>query len=90
MRDNHIDIVYDLVTGSRIPQVDDPVVENLFAVGRECEQLYNEVYNANLRLCKQLNVEEHADVEILVNSMLRICALVGKRMYRYGQELGHK
>lgn len=90
MRDNHIDIVYDLVTGSRIPQVDDPEVENLFAVGRECEQLYNEVYNANLRLCKQLNVEEHADVEILVNSMLRICALVGKRMYRYGQELGHK
>jgi hypothetical protein len=90
MRDNHIDIVYDLVTGSRIPQVDDPEVENLFAVGRECEQLYNEVYNANLRLCKQLNVEEHADVEILVNSMLRICALVGKRMYRYGQELDHK
>ena len=90
MRDNHIDLVYDLVTGSRIPQVDDPEVENLFAVGRECEQLYNEVYNANLRLCKQLNVEEHADVEILVNSMLRICALVGKRMYRYGQELGHK
>lgn len=90
MQDNYIDIVYDLVTGSRIPQASDPEVENLFAVGRECEQLYNEVYSANLRLCEQLNVEEHPDVEILVDSMLRICALIGKRMYRYGQEYGHK
>ncbi len=90
MRENFIDVVYDLVTGTRIPQPNDPDVENLFAVGRECENLYNRVYNANLQLCKQLGSEENTDVETIIDSMLRICSLVGKRMYSYGVEFGHK
>lgn len=90
MQENYIDIVYDLVTGTRIPQIGDPEVENLFAIGRECEKLYNQVYTANLHLCEQLSVQESADAEIIVNSMLRICALVGKRMYHYGAEFGEK
>ena len=90
MQEIYIDIVYDLVTGTRIPQAGDPEVENLFAVGRECEKLYNQVYTANLHLCKQLHVEEHEDVETIINSMLHICALVGKRMFRYGTEFGHQ
>lgn len=90
MRENFIDVVYDLVTGTRIPQPHDPDVENLFAIGRECETLYNRVYHANLLLCQQLDSEENANVEAIIDSMLRICSLVGKRMYCYGVEFGRK
>ena len=90
MRENTVDIIYDLVNGARIRQPEDPRVENLFATGRECEKLYNDVYEANLRLCQRLGVEEDADVEIIINSLLRIGELVGKRMYCYGTEYGTK
>ncbi len=89
MREEFVDIVYDLLNGTRIRQPGDPEVENLFAIGRECEQLYGLVYDANLRLCQRLGVEEDADVETVINSLLRICELTGKRMYRYGAELGY-
>ena len=90
MREDYVDIVYDLLNGTRIRQPNDPKVENLFAVGRECEQLYAQVYDSNLRLCHRLGVEEDADVENIINSLLRICELTGKRMYRYGAEFGNK
>ena len=86
MRENYVDIIYDLLIGTRIRQPDDPEVENLFEIGRECEQLYCQVYNANLSLCQRLGVEEDADVETIINALLRICELTGKRMYHYGAE----
>ena len=90
MREEFVDIVYDLLNGTRIRQPNDPEVENLFAVGRECEQLYTLVYNANLQLCNKLGVEEDADVETIINSLLRICERIGKRMYCYGAEFAQK
>ena len=90
MNEKYMDIVYDLLNGTRIRQPDDPEVENLFAIGRECEHLYAQVYDSNLRLCHRLNVEEDADIEAIINSLLRIGELVGKRMYRYGIEFGHE
>ena len=86
MREEFVDIVYDLLSGTRIRQPGDPEIENLFEIGRECEQLYSQVYDANLRLCQRLGVEEDADVETIINALLRICALTGKRMYHYGAE----
>ena len=86
MDEKYMDIVYDLLNGTRIRQPGDPEVENLFAIGRECAQLYDQVYAANLRLCQRLGVEEDSDVELLINSLLRIGELLGKRMFRYGAE----
>ena len=90
MAEKFVDIVYDLLNGTRLRQPGDPEVENLFAIGRECEQLYSQVYDANLRLCARLGNEEDTDVETIVNSLLRICELTGKRMYRYGAEFSSK
>lgn len=81
-----VDMVYDLVNGSRICQPNDPKVENLFDEGRECALLYDQVYEANLRLCQRLGAEEDADVEMIINSLIRIGELVGKRMFYYGME----
>ena len=86
MHEKTVDIVYDLLIGTRIRQPDDMVVENLFAEGRECELLYSQVYDANLRICQRLGVEEDSDVETIINSLLQICALTSKRMYYYGKE----
>ena len=90
MSEKYIDIVYDLINGTRIRQPNDPVVENLFAEGRKCELPYSQVYDANLHLCQRLNVEEDADVETIINSLLRIGELVGKRMYCYGIEFARE
>ena len=88
MKEKFVDVVYDLVNGVRIRKPDDPDVESLFTDGQVCERLYNEVYEANLRLCERLGVEEDRDVEVLINSLLKICERVGKRMYRYGAKYG--
>ena len=64
MAEKFVDIVYDLANGTRIPQLGDPQVQDLFAPGGECEKLYSTVYEAKLRLCQQLGEEENADVKI--------------------------
>ena len=86
MNEKYMNIVYDLLNGTRIRQPGDPEVENLFAIGRECAQLYDQVYDANLRLCQRLGVEEDSDVELIIHSLLRIGEVVGKRMFHYGAE----
>lgn len=90
MREEFADIVYDLLSGTRIQQPGDPEIENLFEIGRECEQLYTQVYDANLHLCQRLGVEEDTDVETIINALLRIGKLTGKRMYYYGAEFAQK
>ena len=90
MNEKIVDIVYDLVIGERLCQPGDPEVEDLFSPGRECANLYKQVYEANLHLCNRLNTAEDKDVEAIINSMMQICRLVGKSMYRYGVQIGHE
>ena len=84
MNTKFAETVYDLLTGECSPQMGDPVIENMFAEGRTCEQLYNDVYDANLRLCERLGVQEDQDVELIINSLLHISRLLGKKMFLYG------
>ncbi len=76
--------VYDLLTGEEVPVAGLSVVENMFADGRTCEELYTAVYEANLRLCERLGVQEDPDVELIINSLLRISRLLGLKMFQYG------
>ena len=76
--------VYDLLTGEEVPVAGLPVVENMFADGRTCEELYTVVYEANLRLCERLGMQEDPDVELIINSLLRISRLLGLKMFQYG------
>ena len=76
--------IYDLLMGEQLPVEGLPTVENMFAAGRTCEELYNDVYEANLRLCERLGVQEDPDVELIVNSLLRISRLLGLKMFQYG------
>ena len=90
MAEEFVDIVYDLLNGTRIRQPGDPDVENLFADGGACEVLYDQIYRANLHLCQRLGVAEDPDIETIINSLLCICKLTGKRMYRYSAEFANE
>lgn len=78
------DVVYEQLTGETEPQNNPFPVENMFADGCTCEELYNSVYAANLRLCDRLGTSEDTDVEIIINSLLRISRLLGRKMFLYG------
>ena len=79
-----VDTVYNMLIGEHTPMIGDPIVENMFAEGRTCEQLYNDVYEANLRICQRLNTQEDADVELIINSLLRISKILSTKMFDYG------
>ena len=80
------DTVYDLLIGEMEPTDEMPMVENMFAEGRTCEELYSNVYAANLRICQRLGTAEDKDVELIVDSLLRISRLLGRKMFQYGMK----
>ncbi|MBE6947917.1 MAG: hypothetical protein E7454_06700 [Ruminococcaceae bacterium] len=84
METQMIDRIYELLTGECAPTANDPIVENMFAEGRTCDELYSNVYEANLRLCERLGVQEDADVELIIDAMMRISKLLGRKMFSYG------
>lgn len=47
-------------------------------------KLYSRVYDANVRLCERLGVEEDTDVNIIIDSMNEITRILVMKMYDYG------
>lgn len=60
-------------------------IKDAFEPGSECCLLYDQVYDAKLRLCSRLNVEEDADVELIIGNMSRITKILACQMYEYGK-----
>ena len=62
-------------------------VENLFAAGSECDRLYAQIFESYARLRERLGSDdEDEDVEIIINSFMRIEKLVAIRMFEYGRK----
>ena len=62
------------------------VVEDEFAEGKECSQLYERAYLAKQSLCRRLGEDEDKDLEILISSMENIAKLLSMKMYEYGKK----
>ena len=78
--------IYDTLTGSLKEEYSIPGVENAFESGSLCDRLYEQVYQANIRLCDRLGqIDEDPDVEIIINNLMEICRHLSLKMYRYGQ-----
>ena len=78
--------VYQTLTGNMIDEYVVPGVENAFAEGSRCDELYKQIFQANRRLCDRLGArDEDADVELIINNFLEINRFLCKEMYRYGQ-----
>lgn len=81
-------LIYDLMNGSRNLE-EYPVKENQFVVnefehGKFCNMAYQNMYNANQRLCRRLNSEEDSDVECIISNLLDMQYYLCMKMYDYG------
>lgn len=84
-----VEDVYDTLLGIREPKAQVEGVDNLFEMGRDCDKLYSQMLDAYERLCIRLGViDEDADVEVIISSLLRIQREVSIRMYEYGAQFG--
>lgn len=88
MNEKWIEMVYDSLQGTLIAPI--PGVENAFTPGSECQKLYADMLEAYARLCRRLGeVDEDGDVEVLINSLLRIQKVLCVKMYLYGACFGN-
>lgn len=83
------EMIYDLMNGQidleKYPAQESNIVKNEFEKGMPCDVCYEQVYEANKRLCERLGVEEDKDVELIVNNLLQIAKYQAMKMYDYGK-----
>ena len=78
--------VYYTLIGDFLDEYVIPGVENAFADGKRCDQLYSQIDWANQRLCARLGrSDEDKDVELIINNFLELNRILCLEMYRYGQ-----
>lgn len=83
--------VYLTLTGELLEEYVIPGVHNAFAQGSRCDELYRQIYEANLRLCERLGkTDDDEDVELIINNFLEMNQILCLEMYRYGQLHGGK
>lgn len=88
MDSKQIEDVYQTLIGVMVEGYCIPGIENLFTEGSECESAYDEMLEAYGRLRDRLGiVDEDADVEIIINSLLKIQRLVAVKMFEYGRKM---
>ncbi|MBD5088011.1 MAG: hypothetical protein HDT30_04220 [Clostridiales bacterium] len=83
------EIIYQIMNGyidistESLPQ--EIMVQNEFADGKECDQLYNQVYKAKLRLENKLRECDNEDIELIISYMSSIAEILSMKMYDYGK-----
>ena len=87
MNEKQIEDIYFTLCGTMQEQFRVPGVENLFAEGCECMNLYSEMLAAYERLCDRLgNIDVDEDVEVIINSLMSIERKVSMKMFEYGMK----
>ncbi|MDD6023653.1 MAG: hypothetical protein PUC06_05365 [Oscillospiraceae bacterium] len=83
-------LIYELMIGMRcveqFPFRLRRIIRDEFSDRSIGSTLYEDVYNANLRICERLGVEEDADIDILIDSMLQIAKHLSMQMFEYGKQ----
>ena len=79
--------LFEKVYGLR---TDNGEIEDLFADGSVCSQLFEQAFKAELRILAQLGVQESRDINEIYCCMNEICEHVSIRMFEYGQEMADR
>ena len=79
--------IYDRVMGYEEQPLPDFFVENLFADGTVCDELYGQIYDSKLRIYERLGVDEDPDMELILDSLDRITRLVAQEMFHHGTRI---
>ena len=78
-----IEDIYDSLLGESNAPI--PGIENAFAVGKPCDQQYQELLEAYDRLRERLDIQnEDRDIEAIISAMLSIQKELCFKMYQYG------
>lgn len=76
--------VYDAMMGELVDPC--PGIDDAFAPGEKCGALYEEIFQANRRICARLGVEEDVDLERMISNFFEINRELCYRMYQYGKK----
>lgn len=86
--EDQIESIYDALTGMRPHLCCGEEVENLFAEGSPCSQLYEEVYNAKVSLMERLGMtDEDEQIELIIDNLLEIGRIQTYAMFHWGWRL---
>ena len=81
-------LIYDLMIGnielSSYSCKESEKVKNEFTIGSKCAVAYQEIFEANLRICNKLGVQEDEDVECIVSNFFDILQYLSLKMFDYG------
>ena len=89
MKQTLMECAYETMACGVLEAYQMPGVEDAFAPGSYCMDLYTKALDAYARLCNRLGVkDEDNDVEIIFYSFLQIQKELCYRMYRYGAQFG--
>ena len=84
------ELIYEQMNGflkeDTFPVPNKITIEDEFAEGTECSQLYERVYLAKQNLCRRLGKDEDHDIEMLISSMENIARRLSMKMYEYGKK----
>ena len=88
MKTYKFDDIYDTLCGEVCAEYAVPDVENAYAVGGQCDRLYEEMSQAYTRVRNRLGVaDEDTDVEIIINNLLSIQRILCEKIYLYSKSL---
>ena len=84
--------VFYTLNGLFIPEYNIPGVENAFAAGEKCLELYSEARKAYYHICERLGgcIDEDPDGEIIFNNFLDLIKIISLKMYHYGAVFGER
>ena len=89
MYKNKMEWAYQSMACYMIEKYRMPGVDDAFAEGSECAELYREIWEAYGRLRDRLDVQdEDKDVETIINAFEEVQRELCYRMYHYGAVFG--
>lgn len=89
MEGNIVEQIYETLMGFTAKGYQYPGVENAFAVGKDCDSLYTQVYEAYDRICRNNLDQENEDVECIMDNLMEICRIIGFKMFGYGMKFAN-
>lgn len=76
--------IYETLIGERLDPY--PGIDNAFADGSRCSNLYREIFAASQRICDRLGQEEDPDLELILDHFWSINRELCRLSFRYGQK----
>lgn len=92
-KENFKRLIYELMNGSRnideYPVKESRYVENEFIGDKVCNLAYQQIFEANQRLCERLDTDEDVDIGCIISSYSTIMEHLCMKMYDYGVLFSH-